>query len=199
MLNGSGSLRINGERGGSIAEITGFLSDLESAYIALYTYDLQWRSMSLQRVFPKNILIDLGYPLWNIGWPVSSPMTVEAVPPQARLYLAHVRIESPGFWEFVGSLNPLQQIREYLNDRHKRRQDREFREPLERDRLALENELIQRQIAEKDNSILRERIEMMREIGYTNDEIDRLIWSSIGGPMSRLGRHQDTRLIGGAE
>lgn len=199
MLNGTGSLKINGERGGSIAEITGFLSDLESAYIALYAYDMQWRSMRLQRVFPQEMLIDFAYPLWITGWAGSSPMSAEAVPPQARLYLEHVRIESPGFWEFVGSLNPLQQIREYLNDRHKRRQDREFREPLERERLALENELIRRQIAEKDNSILSERIKMMREIGRTDDEIDRLIWSSIGGPMSRLGRHQDTRLIGGAE
>lgn len=126
-------------------------------------------------------------------------MSAETIPPQARLVLEHIRIESPGFWEFVASLNPLQQIREYLNDRHRRRQDRDFREAAERERLALENELIRRQIAEKDNSILRERIAILREIGYTDEEIDRLIWSSIGGPMARLGRHQDKRLIGGAE
>ena len=32
--------------------------------------------------------------------------------------------ESPGFWEFLGSLNPLEVIRRYLNDRHERAKDR---------------------------------------------------------------------------
>jgi hypothetical protein len=65
--------------------------------------------------------------------------------------------------------------------------------------LALENELIRRQIAERDNAILRERIAILRDVGYSDEEIDRLIWSSVGGSLARLGRHQDTRLIGGAE
>lgn len=194
-----GSLRIIGERGGTISEITEFLSDLEGAYIALYTLDQQWSSNRLWRRFPPEMWMELGHPLWATGGLRQIPMSAETIPPQARLVLEHIRIESPGFWEFVASLNPLQQIREYLNDRHRRRQDRDFREAAERERLALENELIRRQIAEKDNSILRERIAILREIGYTDEEIDRLIWSSIGGPMARLGRHQDKRLIGGAE
>jgi hypothetical protein len=66
-----------------------------------------------------------------MGEPRHARVAAEAVPPYARLVLEHVRIESPGFWEFVASLNPLQQIREYLNDRHRRRQDGEFRDASE--------------------------------------------------------------------
>lgn len=194
-----GRLRITGERGGTITEITQFLSDLENAYLALYAFDQRWLPRRLWRRLPPEIWLELGYPFWAMGEPGHGPVAAEAVPPYARLVLEHVRIESPGFWEFVASLNPLQQIREYLNDRHRRRQDRDFREASERERLALENELIRRQIVERDNAILRERITILRDVGYSDDEIDRLIWSSIGGSMARLGRHQDTRLIGGAE
>jgi hypothetical protein len=137
-----GSLRIIGERGGTITEITEFLSDLEKAYIAIYTFDQSWLPRRLSRRLPPEIWIELGYPLWAKGDARQAPMSADAVPPYARLVLEHVRIESPGFWEVVASLNPLQQIREYLNDRHRRRQDRDFREAAERERLLLENELI---------------------------------------------------------
>jgi len=192
----TGRLRIVAERGGTIAEISAFLSDLENAYLALYTlytFDKLWR-----RFLPE-IWLGLGYPFQPFGQAGFVPLGADALPPNARLTLERVRIESPGFWEFLASLNPLQQIREYLNDRHRRRQDREFREASEKERLELENELIRRQIAERDNAILRERIAILREAGCSDADIDRLIWVSLGAPLSRLGRHQDTRLIGGAE
>ena len=51
----------------------------------------------------------------------------------------------------------------------------------------------------KDNAILRERIAILRDFGYSDEDIGRIIWSTIGGSLSQLDRHQDTRLIGGAE
>ena len=96
----------------------------------------------------------------------------------------------------MGALNPLQQIREFLNDRHKRRQDKEFREAAERDRLRLENELVQRrQVWEKDNSILKDRISVLKEVGYSDLEIRQLVWSHVGRPLAALGKHQDSGLI----
>jgi hypothetical protein len=199
MLEERGKIIITAERGGTITEVTQFLSDLENAYLALYAFDQRWPPRRIWRRFPHEIWLELGYPFFPLGHLGYGPLVADAVPPSARLVLERVRIESPGFWEFLGLLNPLQQIREYLNDRHRRRQDRDFREASERERLALENELIRRQIAERDNAILRERIAILRDVGYSDEEIDRLIWSSVGGSLARLGRHQDTRLIGGAE
>ena len=89
------------------------------------------------------------------------------------------RIESPGFWEFLGALNPLQQIREYLNGRHKRRQDREYRETAEQERLRLENALIQRQVCEKENAVLRDRINLAKELGYSDHELRQLLWAQV--------------------
>lgn len=194
-----GRLTILGERGGTIAEISQFLSDLEGAYLAVYAFEQLWPPRRYLRRFPPEMWLEFGFPLYHLAPSSLAPLRAASLPPTARLTLERVRIESPGFWEFMASLNPLQQIREYLNDRHRRRQDRDFREASERERLQLENELIRHQIAERQNTILRDRIAILREIGYTDEDIDRFVWASIGGPLSRLGRHQDTRLIGGAE
>lgn len=198
-VNGEpGRLRVIGDRGGSVDEIISFLNDLQSAYLALYALDdsrIDYRLWRRDGPFgPYGAAPGLG--ITGLG---VVQRRADEIPPSSRLVLSRVRIESPGFWEFVGSLNPLQQIREYLNDRHKRRQDRDYRELAEQERLIIENEILRAQLAEKQNSALRERINILRELGYENDDIDRLIWGTVGGPLSRLGRHQDTKLIAGAE
>jgi hypothetical protein len=122
----------------------------------------------------------------------------ESMLPEYRLELRRVSIHSPGFWEFLGGLNPLKQLREYLNDRHERRKDQEYRELAEKERLCLENELLQRQILEKENTILRDQLSIMREVGLGDAEIRQFIWSRLGAPLAQLGRHQDNRLIEGS-
>lgn len=185
MAEETGKLVIVAERGGSVAEISAFLSDLENAYLALYTLELELL-LQVRRPWP------FPYPSPFLGSPRFVPLTTDALPPDARLTLERVRIESPGAWEFLGSLNPLQQIREYLKDRHSRRQDREYRENLEKEKLELENEVLR-------NTVLKQRIETMRDIGIDDTHIRDVIWSTSGVHLSRLGRHQDNRLISGAE
>jgi hypothetical protein len=201
-----GSLRIFTKRAGTVAEIVGFLQDVEAAYNRIFLFfsfvDFfadregffrwryfwrEWREFG----FPP--------PFWApfVGFPQIE--FLESILPEYKLEVKRIQIESPGFWEFLGALNPLQQIREYLNDRHKRRQDREYREQAERERLLLENELIRRQIWEKENSVLRERISVLREIGFSDDEIRRLIWVYVSQPLIALGKHQDAGLIENAD
>lgn len=195
MPDEQGRLAIAAIRGGTIGEITSFLADLESAYVALYhASTLHPDLRRVRRRVPIEFLYELPYP-WALPAP-GAALDPFSVPPQDRLVVSRVVIRSPGFWEFLGSLNPLHQIREYLNDRHRRRQDVEFREASEKERLILENELIRRQLYEKDNAILRDRVEILRDLGHDDDEINRIIWSGIGVPLSRLGKHQDTKLIG---
>lgn len=54
------------------------------------------------------------------------------------LSLGRVILNSPGFWEFVGGLNPLEQIRIYLSERHERKKDNEYRNDAECRRLHAE-------------------------------------------------------------
>ncbi|HWO41652.1 MAG TPA: hypothetical protein VNO43_07615 [Candidatus Eisenbacteria bacterium] len=48
---------------------------------------------------------------------------------QDRLSLKAARFESPGWWEFLGKRNPLEVLRQYLNDRHKQKEDRQINWP----------------------------------------------------------------------
>jgi hypothetical protein len=125
--------------------------------------------------------------LWTPGTPPIAARKL--ILPDERLLLGAVQFESPGFWEFVGSLNPLEQIRRYLNDRHGRRQDREYREEAERDRLRLENELLR-------TRVLRERVGALREVGFAEPEIRHMLTKYVVGPFEELGQVQDRMLLG---
>jgi len=196
-----GTLTIIAERAGTVAEISQFLGDLEAAYLQTYRFQYLWASSwSRKRIHRmSDLFLDFGFVYPLMGLPSTEALAPDTVLPEHRLVVKRIRIESPGLWEFAASLNPLQQIREYLNDRHKRRQDKEFREAAERDKLVLENELIQRQVWEKDNAVFRERVLMMRELGFSDAEIRQFVWAAIGRSMAQLGRHQDTGLIERAE
>ena len=61
-------------------------------------------------------------------WPPSPEEIASLVPRKEQLILSAVKLTSPGFREFSGTLNPLEVLRKYLNDRHERRKDHEYRE-----------------------------------------------------------------------
>jgi hypothetical protein len=194
-------LRIRALRSGTVVEVIGFLEDMERAYKSLYSFDMSISRWYNARRFWRR---SLGPPEAFFGLlPLDDGLAhfaayPESILPEYRLELRRVSIQSPGFWEFIGGLNPLQQLRDYLNDRHERRKDHEYRELAEKERLRLDNELLQRQIWEKENSILREQLSIMKEIGLGDAEIQQFIWSRLGSPLSQLGRHQDSGLIEGS-
>jgi hypothetical protein len=112
--------------------------------------------------------------------------------PSDTLIINKVNIQSPGFWEFLGALNPLQQIREYLNDRHERNKDKKYRS-------RQEEELGDLSIMEKKNNIVSQRIEILKGLGYSETEIRQLVSSMIIEPLNKLGQHQDRGLIEGQD
>lgn len=183
-------LRVRVLRGGTVAEISEFLADLESAYDALYWLDqalISPRRAFFLEAFP------LGVPLY------ARERTPDQILPERRLYLNRIVIESPGFLEVLGSLNPLQQIREYLKERHERKKDDLYRSVEEQRKLKLDNEILQQSITRGELDLLRKRLEIIRDFGGDERMVEQAMWSQIGPPLARLGRHQDTGLIEGPE
>jgi hypothetical protein len=188
-------LTIEALRSGTVSEFATFLTDLNVAYAACYQFN---QAHKLRRKMRRGPYLFWEFGLGSPGELQNGRITPGDIQPGATLELTQVEIHSPGFFEFLGMLNPLNTIREYLNDRHERLKDKRYREPLEREKLILENELLSHQIRKEELDILGSELEMMREHGFDEDYLRQYVWQSIGQPLARLARHQDTQLIGRA-
>jgi len=170
--------------------LTDYLNDLEKAYNGLYGFYNFIERINFDSERREIIPYFLKIKLDNVS---------DWILPEHRLIVSKINIQSPGFWEVIGSLNPLQQIREYLNDRHERRKDKEWRERTEMEKAMLENQFIQRQIMETDNRTLKERIKIFRKLGLSDTNIRDLISKTLGEQLIALGKHQDAGMIKDAE
>lgn len=181
-----GILRIQGWGGVSVEHTQRFLSNLERCYDSIYVYD------SMLRSFIEHRRYFWAPHLYEVMRSPSNYQVHRLVPVGNHLLLRSVSLQSPGFWEFFGTLNPLEVIRVYLNDRHERRKDREYREEAENEKLNLENQL-------KKLEILQMEIDLLKEMGITEEEMVQLRSTLIHEPLDRLGSAQDRRLIESAE
>ena len=108
-----------------------------------------------------------------------------------RVIVIRVELSSPGFWEFLGALSPLEVIRRYLDDRHRRRQDRAYREAEEERQLGLENDL-------REIEVIRRRLDLARENGVPESTLQPLLQQLVGRPPEALGTLQDRGVIDGS-
>jgi hypothetical protein len=181
-------LGIESDRLGTVADIRAYLEAIEQAYNGLYAFDLivneaKARAADLE---PR--------PSWRSSGRrsrinVRRIRRAEAVVlPEDRLQLRAVVFQSPGSWDFLGALNPLETLRKYLQDRHERRRDRTYREPLEAERMALENQRLK-------TEVVKQQVELLRSIGVPEEKIREALTAHVVLPLERLDRHQDSGLI----
>ena len=136
----------------------------------------------------------LGWPvprrrnLRSHGWPLTAEKVASYVPRSEQLLLLAVNLSSPGFWDFFGTLNPLEVIRKYLVDRHERRKDRDYRASAEESRLRLKN-------LARETEVIASRVKLARELGATERELAPLLNELIYKPLVALDRYQDKGVI----
>src|SRR5580700_4283093 len=125
-------LTVNGEGEIEVDYVIEFLRDLQDAYNSILVFEIVSRRLidwPFEPYFgPGPFVVRRGPRRRGIqvvgDWPADAETLAAMVPTSERLVLDAVEIASPGFWEFLGSLNPLEVIRKYLSDRHERRKDR---------------------------------------------------------------------------
>jgi hypothetical protein len=195
--------RIHGHGQVEIELIAAYLTDLEYAYNSILAFGIVTDSMG--RALQQLTLVKPPFGLF-FGWPLSSRQTAKfasnwpptakhvasIVPRSQQLVLSSVNLGSPGFWEFLGALNPLEAIRKYLNDGHERRKDRDYRESAERRRLNIEN------FARESEAILA-HCEKLKQFGVTNEDLAPLLNELIYRPLAALDHYQDKDVIENAE
>jgi len=181
-----------------------FLADIEHAYnsVALFETSLSDVERRRRGPFPFDPdIADLAFAIRfgrlrplvrGYAWPLTTESIASTISPAARLILRRVRLESPGAWDFLGKLNPLEVLRQYLNDRHERRKDHEYRESAEKRKLLLEN-------LKLENEVLRERIGIAKDLGASDDDLAPLLNELVYRPLQALDRHQDRNVITSSE
>lgn len=192
-------LRVHGQGGVEVALVAAFLTDFRHAYESVLFFEATIDGMS-------RVARDFPFPMYllgpDFGWLVTSrrtglraryrPLIAEeiasSVPRSEQLVLSAVSLNSPGFWEFLGTLNPLEVLRKYLNDRHERRKDRDYRESAEQRRLILENLSL-------ENKVISERVRLVKEMGATDRDLAPLLNELIYKPLAALDRYQDKGVI----
>jgi hypothetical protein len=196
-------LRVHGHGGIEVDLATAYLRDLHHAYDSIIVFEATIDGLRrMYREFPFRISPfgqGLGWPLASRrairfihDWPPSPAEISSLVPSSEHLVLSAVNLGSPGFWEFLGSLNAFETLRKWLNDRHERRKDREYRESAEQRRLAAEN-------LQCESAAIRERIQIARELGFTDRDLAPLLNELVLKPLAALGNHQDKGTIEHAE
>lgn len=204
------SLRINASRLGTVSEVRSFLIDIENVYNAFYILNQIEKGGKINRSLfltykkhisnsnqienrdaEENASYDLKrhYALESFDTPsrVITKMSKQ-VALDDRLFLLKINVQSPGFWEFLGTLSPLTQIREFLKDRHERKKDVEYRNEQEKRKVDLENTNLELELMNKT-------IDMMIKAGYSQEEIRESVSKFVYEPLKRLGNHQDSNLI----
>ncbi len=196
----SGYLQIAGEGRVAVGDLRELLDAVEQAYAAVYHVDL----VLLERVQllrgSERWVRRWGPPEAMMGWPlrsVAAALPAATGSPASPILVSKVVFRSPGFWEFVGALNPLEVLRQYLNDRHERKKDNEYRSAAERDSLAIENAVRAMDALER-LYVLEERT---GPFGDDLQSVDRALREQVAGALRpslrRLGQMTDNGLIDG--
>jgi hypothetical protein len=189
-----GTVRLNLERGATVAEFRKFLDDLELAYVAIY--DLP--TIGDAGYFDRPHLSRREYRLSRYDYLYGNMDGIRPrdIYPPDQLEISKISIQSPGWIELLASWSPLQQIREYLKDRHERKKDKLWRWESERMREMAELELLRIQAERERTGAIRDFYGLLEEMDVSSEERQKILWQRLGAPLSRLAHHQDSGLLG---
>lgn len=192
-------LQIIGQELGSLSDVTAFLNALDDLYRGICIIDLvadDIKKADESRLTPEERLLRAIFGDENVSLKDFRHEVARRTGEFARvsLELTAVRFSSPGFWEVLGSLNPLLQIREWIKDSHERRKDHQYRERNEDIRQKLELEQLQ-------VKIVSDKVKLLRELGTPEDDIRNTVRHLLLYPLIDLanaklsGKVVDARVI----
>ena len=192
-------LRVHGHGNMEVEWIYEYLRDFEYCYNSINTFDsMLGKKQRSGDISTAPVILGLP-PLASAEQELIAPHMLHlrrnqkyVVGISERLVIRGVSLQSPGFWEFVGKLNPLEVIRQYLNDRHERKKDNSYRNSAEERRLRYENELLKIDVIQK-------KWNLAESMGFSKDEIEPLIAELVAHPLEKLDGHQDRNVIEYAE
>lgn len=169
-LESQGRIRFEMNDGSTIEEFSAVLLEFNEAYTAIRFF--------LRRLAGNDqSLNDL------LNFPPPNPL-----PTLAQPVMGAASFNSPGFWEAIASWNPLKVMCDYLEQRHERKKDNNYRN-------AIEQELGELEIVAKRNEVLAQQVETLKRSGFSDQEIKELMSKYIANSLENLGKRVDSGQI----
>jgi hypothetical protein len=186
-------LLIDSHGGVPLAEVEGLLGDLGYAYNGLYVFRSAVRRMIDRR---DAVASFWPYDEARLLWPDESTTLTRGeleirVPRESRLQLDSVRLESPGWWKFLGVAPVITAISQFLDARQQRR---EF-ERAEPHRRTMEK---QDEIKGALETLLGVDA-VAKTMGIPIEDLTPMINLLVDKPLGELGKHVDAQLIHGTK
>lgn len=199
------SLTIKGNKTGSVRETKILLADIENAYLRLVFLEEFVQGNTVNPfVMPESVFEQMGRASARdrairgegIFFEQYLKKLLENRPLlKDELFVEAVKFSSPGFWEFIGRLNPLEVLRVYLNDRHERMKDKEWRSAQQKRKMELENETHDLQNRILKTELIQKAIKVAYDSGATDEDVALLIREMVLTPLMNLNSHQNSELI----
>jgi hypothetical protein len=181
-------MRVHSYGGVRAHRIRQFLADVEYAYNGLCGFDTTLARIESGERYWRRYFPFPFYPPAIGPSPVLGRDEVAAlVAPRERLVVRTVRLESPGFWDFLGKTFSLEALNDWLSGRQRRR-DHARREPHRNRMDDLEYE-------DRVTEVVLNRYRAAREMGFDPDDLAPLLNELVEQPLRELERHQDSGLI----
>jgi hypothetical protein len=199
----NGILRIRTTKSISVRYISEFLGQLDQTYASISNFesniDDQFRFLSSIESRSEGFTPELKR---MFRYSFERRFFETAV--KSNLMIFRVSVNSPGFWDVIGNLNPLLHIREYLKEAHERGKDMRYREEidskgneldLERKRLEIEKLRIENQQLEENYTLenAERRLIVLEKAHFVFEKLDIdaksrefIIDKSIDAPLSKL-------------
>lgn len=193
-------LQIDGEGDIRVLDVTRFLTAIENAYngalVLLRTLEMfpRWQRQS---DFPEYARMGF-WPSVAVATRSGKPRRLDsmriasAVSRYEALIVKSVRLESPGKWSFLGVADVLEVIRKFLNDRHERKKDKDYREARESNRMKFENDILR-------TKAISDRVELAKKVGIPEDALAPLLNELLFDRLDELAPFQDRGMIGDAK
>lgn len=167
-----------------------YLEDLSEGMISFPTVDFDANNTLRRRICFNSEEIEI-----NNLFESSLQRYIEVFKITNELMVETVQFSSPGFWEFLGSINPLEVIRTYLNDRHERKKDLEWRNILIKRKMVLENDNLELINRLKKTELVEKTIEAARKANVSEELIAVLFWKMLHEPLAELDKYQDWGMV----
>lgn len=116
-----------------------------------------------------------------------------------RLKLYRIKINSPGYLDVLGQLKILENLRGFINERHERKKDNEYRNDSERKRLELENAAKEIENSRNKTALIEQQMQLLSSYGVPESKIRDALMSHLEKPIDAINHQSEIGLIGESE